>query len=47
MSKILLIDDDRQLVESLTMFLESEMFITEAVLTSENAKDSLRHYSYD
>ena len=47
MSKILLIDDDRQLVESLTMFLESEMFTMEAVLTGEDARDRLRHYSYD
>lgn len=47
MPKILLIDDDHQLVESLTILLESEMFAVESVLNGADAKDRLRHYDHD
>ncbi|NJL71005.1 MAG: response regulator transcription factor [Candidatus Competibacteraceae bacterium] len=47
MPKILLIDDDHQLVESLTILLESEMFAVESVLNGADAKDRLRHYEHD
>lgn len=47
MPKILIIDDDHQLVESLTILLESEMFAVESVLNGADAKDRLRHYDHD
>ncbi|HMW88796.1 MAG TPA: response regulator transcription factor [Candidatus Obscuribacter sp.] len=47
MPKILLIDDDHQLVESLTILLESEMFTVESVFNGADARDRLRHYDHD